>query len=159
MKKKTLIRLLIIVLCLPIILFTVMSAMSKPPGNLGVVDGQLAPCPDSPNCVSTQAKDEEHGIKPIQYEGDTAAVQQLLKESLNERPRTKIVTEKENYLHAEATSLIFRFVDDVEFWIDEEHKLIHFRSASRVGRSDLGVNRQRMESLRETINRKLDSLQ
>lgn len=159
MKKKTLIRLLIIVLCLPIILFAVMSAMSKPPANLGVVDGQLAPCPDSPNCVSTQAEDEEHGIDPIHYEGDTATVQQLLKESLSERPRTKIVTEKENYLHAEVTSLIFRFVDDVEFWIDEEHKLIHFRSASRVGRSDLGVNRRRMESLRETINRKLDGLQ
>lgn len=159
MKKKTLIRLLIIVLCLPIILFAVMSAMSKPPANLGVVDGQLASCPDSPNCVSTQAEDEEHGIDPIHYEGDTATVQQLLKESLSERPRTKIVTEKENYLHAEVTSLIFRFVDDVEFWIDEEHKLIHFRSASRVGRSDLGVNRKRMESLRQTINRKLDGLQ
>jgi uncharacterized protein (DUF1499 family) len=66
-------------------------------------------------------------------------------------PRLKIVTESGDYLHAEATSLIFRFVDDVEFFVDREAKVIHFRSASRVGHSDLGVNRARMENIREAF--------
>ena len=67
-------------------------------------------------------------------------------------PRTQIVTDEETYIHATFTSLIFRFVDDVQFVIDDATKTIHFRSASRVGRGDMGVNRNRMEEIRTRFN-------
>ena len=67
-------------------------------------------------------------------------------------PRVEIVTKTDNYLHAEATSQLLRFVDDLEIRVDEAERLIHIRSASRVGHSDLGVNRQRVESIRKLFN-------
>jgi len=70
-------------------------------------------------------------------------------------PRTKLVEEDETYLHYEVTSLLFRFVDDVEFLFDDDTKTIHFRSASRTGYGDLGVNRTRMEQLRSLSERQL----
>ncbi len=71
---------------------------------------------------------------------------------MSELPRTKIITESENYLHVECTSFLFRFVDDLEILLDDQQKLIHFRSASRVGYSDLGVNRQRVELIKEKLS-------
>ena len=68
-------------------------------------------------------------------------------------PRTQVVSHTNEYIHAECTSLIFRFVDDVEFLLDEEKYLIHVRSASRVGYSDLGVNRKRIETIRQQFQR------
>jgi uncharacterized protein (DUF1499 family) len=66
-------------------------------------------------------------------------------------PRTRVVSEEANYLHAEFTSRLFRFVDDVEFHVDENAGLIQFRSASRAGRNDFGVNRARMEQIRAAL--------
>lgn len=79
--------------------------------------------------------------------GDSADVLSRLRAVVSAIPRAKIVTADENYLHVEFTSALFRFVDDVEFFVDREQRVIHFRSASRVGRSDLGVNRQRMQAI------------
>ena len=124
---------------------------SKRPTNLGVKEGKLAACPASPNCVSTQAADAEHRIDAIRYEGSQADALAKLKRAIATLPRAAIVTESADYLHVECTSLIFRFVDDVEFWIDEPSRTIHFRSASRVGHSDFGVNRQRMEAIRRAF--------
>ena len=112
----------------------------------------FAPCPDSPNCVSTQATDAEHGIAPIAYSGDTAATTARLVEIVNSLPRSTIVATTDNYLHAEFRSRIFRFVDDVEFFVDADSGTIQFRSASRTGYSDLGVNRKRMEEIRQLFN-------
>lgn len=137
-----------LVALVPIVFFYAMSFLARRPGNLGVKDGKLAPCPASPNCVSTQADDPQHRIDPIHYTGTLADARARLKQALAALPRTTIVTETADYLHVECTSLIFRFVDDVEFWIDEPNQTIHFRSASRVGHSDLGVNRTRMEAIR-----------
>jgi uncharacterized protein (DUF1499 family) len=125
-----------------------MSLFSSKPSNLGVTDGRLAPCPSSPNCVSTQATDAEHQMEPIPFTGTSDQAMQRIKDVIAKMPRTEIVTVEDNYLHAEFRSAIFRFVDDVEFMVDPEAQLIHFRSASRVGHSDLGVNRRRMEKLR-----------
>ena len=108
----------------------------------------LKACPKSPNCVSSQAVDPEHTIGPLVYSDSRAEAYTRLKKVLGEMKRTNIVAEKEDYLHAEATSLIFRFVDDVEFYFPATEKLIHVRSASRVGQSDLGVNRKRVEEIR-----------
>ncbi|MDF0673811.1 MAG: DUF1499 domain-containing protein [Nitrospira sp.] len=115
----------------------------------------LSPCPSSPNCVSTHATDESHAIAPFQYTKSRAEAKEALKAVLTTLPRTKLVDEDESYLHYEFTSLLLRFVDDVEFLFDETTKTIHFRSASRTGYSDFGVNRKRMEQVRVLVGGKL----
>ena len=117
------------------------------PNNLGVQNGELAACPPSPNCVSTQAEREEQKLQPLKQVGSTDEVSTALKAAINDMPRSNVVTEDASYFHIEYTSLICRYVDDLEIWIDDENQLIHARSASRVGYSDLGVNRKRVEDL------------
>jgi uncharacterized protein (DUF1499 family) len=133
------------VVLLPVVGLALLSVFSRRPANLGVVDGRLAPCPDSPNCVSTQADDPGHRMEPIAWSGSSREAMQKIKAVVATRLRAKIVTERDHYLHVEFRSALFRFVDDVEFLVDEKAGQIHFRSASRAGRSDLGVNRRRME--------------
>ncbi len=116
---------------------------------LGVVDGRLAACPASPNCVSSQAdpQDLKHYIAPLVYQGDRASAREKLITLLEGQKRVTLVVQTENYLRAEFRSLIFRFVDDVEFYLGDEGQ-IDVRSAARTGYSDLGVNRKRIEKLR-----------
>lgn len=109
--------------------------------------GRLAPCPRTPNCVSTQAPAGSKHMDPIPYTGPLAPARAKLLEVLHRHPRTRIVSEEADYLKAECRSEIFRFVDDVEFVFDDDAKHIHFRSASRLGRKDFGVNRKRMEEI------------
>lgn len=134
------------------IVVSVLKLMAPRPNHLGVKDGRLAPCPASPNCVSTQADNDAHRIEPLRFTGSPSLALFRLKTVLSRQPRMKIVAETDNYLHVEATSLVFRFVDDVEFLIDEKAGVIHFRSASRIGYSDLGANRARMERIRAAWN-------
>ena len=109
---------------------------------------RLAPCPRTPNCVSTQAPaGSSQRMDPIPYTGSRDQARARLVDVLRNHPRTRIVREEPDSLKAECRSLIFRFVDDVEFVFDDKAKRIHFRSASRLGRSDFGVNRKRMEEL------------
>ena len=112
-------------------------------------------CPSSPNCVSTQAHDAGHAIAPFRYGKSRAEAKEALKDAIRSMPRTKLVEEDETYLHYEVTSLLFRFVDDVEFLFDDDTKIIHFRSASRTGYGDLGVNRTRMEQVRTLVAQRL----
>lgn len=114
----------------------------------GMQNSRLKPCPDSPNCVSSFETDPSHYVEPLRYNGAIADARQKLLSILNSTKRVKVVISEENYIHAEFTSLIFRFVDDVEFYLDENEPVIHVRSASRVGYSDLGANRKRMEAIR-----------
>jgi uncharacterized protein (DUF1499 family) len=109
---------------------------------------RLAPCPRTPNCVSTQAPAGPQRLEPIPYIGPLAAARDRMLKILRDRPRTTIVREEADYLKAECRSLLLRFVDDVEILFDDDAKRVHFRSASRVGRSDFGVNRNRMEEIR-----------
>jgi uncharacterized protein (DUF1499 family) len=92
-------------------------------------------------------------MEPIPFAGSPDEMMQRIKAVIAEMTQTKIVTTERNYLHAEFRSALFRFVDDVEFLIDPESQLVHFRSASRAGHSDLGVNRRRMEEIRETFGK------
>jgi uncharacterized protein (DUF1499 family) len=108
----------------------------------------LRPCPSSPNCVSTQAQDVGHAIAPFRYRKSRAEAKEALKEVIGSLPRVKLVAEDESYLHYEFASRLIRFVDDVEFLFDDGTKTIHFRSASRTGYGDFGVNRRRMEEIR-----------
>jgi len=130
-------------------LFFALALMNQPPGALGIADGQLAACPNSPNCVSTFSLSSEHQMDPIPFRGSTDQLVEKLKSIVGQLPRTRVVHQTHNYLHVECRSFWFGFVDDVEFLIDAEQKLIQFRSASRVGYSDLGVNRRRMETLQK----------
>jgi uncharacterized protein (DUF1499 family) len=115
----------------------------------------LGSCPSSPNCVSTQAQDEGHSIAPFRYRKSRAEAKEVLKEVIRSLPRMQLVEEDEAYLHYEATSLLLRFVDDVEFLFDDDSKTIHFRSSSRTGYGDLGVNRKRMEQVRALVEQRL----
>lgn len=114
---------------------------------------KLALCPKSPNCVSSQAVDADHYIAPLKITGKPEEAWAALKQALTGESRTVITETTDNFLHAEATSLVFRFVDDIHAILDIDAKVIHIRSASRVGFSDLGVNRKRMEKLRLQLQR------
>ncbi|MCY7273575.1 MAG: DUF1499 domain-containing protein [Phormidesmis sp. CAN_BIN44] len=121
------------------------------PTNLGVQNGALAACPDSPNCVNSFSTDAEHKIDPIRFTSSPDKAFADLKQTVQSMPRTKIVTENETYLYAEFASNLMGFVDDVEFYLDKTAGVIHVRSASRLGQSDLGVNRQRVEAIRGAL--------
>jgi len=116
-------------------------------------DGPLTPCPTTPNCVSSQASatDTTHHIPPLAFRTDAARAWGALKETVGSAERAQIIEERSGYLRAEFTSRVLGFVDDVEFQLDAPAKRIHVRSASRLGRSDLGVNRARIESLRAQL--------
>ena len=117
------------------------------PRSLGVRDGRLQPCPDSPNCVSSQAQDRAH-IEPLAFADTPQAARERLESILAGMPRVIIVESTPQYLRAEAASRVFGFVDDLEFHIDAVSRLVHVRSAARLGYSDFGVNRRRIEALR-----------
>jgi uncharacterized protein (DUF1499 family) len=155
MKKRITIVALIVIL-LPIAGLSVMSIFSRRPTNLGVTDGLLAPCPSSPNSVSTQATAEQHRMEPIPFDGSSEEAIERLKTVIEAESRARVVTERPDYIHAEFTSALFRFVDDVEFYVDDENNVIHFRSASRAGYSDLGVNRKRMNAIRSKFEQVSD---
>jgi len=122
--------------------------MASPvPDNLGVRNGRLAPCPDSPNCVSTRATDSRHAIEAIPFSGDTAVVREQLLAILEQSPQATIRTTESHYIHAEFRSRLWGFIDDVEFQLDEATGLIHFRSAARLGYGDMGVNRARLTAI------------
>ncbi len=123
---------------------------SKPPSNLGVHNGKLTECPSSPNCVASSTNSESHRMEPISFSGTSSEATEKLKQTIQQVfSRANLVQEKPGYLRYEFTSLIFRFVDDVEFFVDDEAKQIDFRSASRVGHSDMGVNRRRMNKIKQ----------
>ena len=119
---------------------------------IGLDSGSLSPCPTSPNCVVSQNSDEEHTIDPIAYKGDLATAKETLLKVLSVVPRTEVIEDTDNYIHTESTSRLFKFVDDAEFYFPEDASIIQVRSASRVGESDLGVNRRRIEQIRLAIN-------
>ncbi|SDW33481.1 DUF1499 domain-containing protein [Marinobacter mobilis] len=124
---------------------------SQPPAGLGVqADGRLRLCPDRPNCVSSydSADDKAHYIEP--FVGGAAAWSSLT-HVIGAQSSLTIVARQEYYLRAEATTRVLRFVDDLEFLFQPAQGLIHVRSASRVGYSDFGVNRERLERIRQQL--------
>ncbi|MFO1323873.1 MAG: DUF1499 domain-containing protein [Burkholderiales bacterium] len=119
-----------------------------PPTDLGVRDGRLAPCPAKPNCVSSQATDDEHRIAPIAFRGSASDAIVRLAGVIAAQDGATIVKRGDAYVYATFTTPIMGFVDDVEFSVDPARHVIDVRSASRLGHSDLGVNRKRIEQLR-----------
>lgn len=111
----------------------------------------LKPCPDKPNCVSSFATLSQH-IEGLTYSGDAALAMQRLRKVTLAQPRMELIEAQEGYLHFVQTSLIMRFKDDLEFVQDHAAHIFHVRSASRVGHSDFGVNRKRVELIRQAFN-------
>lgn len=124
------------------------------PSNIGVKEGRLAACPKSPNCVVSQGQaDAEHAIAPFTYSGEAADAMNVLRQVVAAQAGSEIVEQTDNYLYAEFTSGLMGFVDDVEFYFPaDEPGTIHVRSASRLGESDLGVNRKRVEAIRAAFS-------
>ena len=119
------------------------------PQNIGVNEGHLTSCPDSPNCISTRNSDALHKVEPFPIKGSAEASLAIIRSIVKDWPRTEVVVDKGRYLHVEFTSKLMRFVDDVEFFATEPGSEIEIRSASRIGRKDFGVNRERIESIRK----------
>ncbi|MGD1937419.1 MAG: DUF1499 domain-containing protein [Cyanophyceae cyanobacterium] len=120
------------------------------PDNLGSTDGTLQPCPNSPNCVNSQTNitDTEHAIAPLSFTGSADEAFAALVTVVKAQEGATVITEEADYLYAEFQTSLMGYVDDVEFALSREENLIHVRSASRLGQSDLGLNRQRVETLR-----------
>ena len=121
---------------------------------LGLEAGRFEACPDKPNCVSSQAQDEAHFIEPIVFNGTQAEAQAHLLKVLQAQANVKVTQTQADYIRSEFTSSLLRFVDDVEFYFpatESNTTLIQVRSASRLGYSDLGVNRKRVEKIRQQL--------
>jgi uncharacterized protein (DUF1499 family) len=121
------------------------------PDDLGVHDGRLAPPKRTPNNVNSQVDrnaDPEHYIEPLHYTGDARLAWAALTRAVDNTQGVKVVKSEANYLYAEFSTKLMGFVDDTEFLLDEKAGVIQVRSASRLGRSDFGVNRERIESIR-----------
>lgn len=134
-------------------LFFICACTGTRPADLGAQNGRLRPCPDRPNCVSSQSENPKHAISPLSYQGTRVDASARLLKLLKTMPRVRIVTATPDYIHAEFLSRVFHFVDDVEFVFDATDNTIHIRSASRLGYSDFGVNRKRVETIREALEK------
>ncbi len=134
----------------PLFYLIVMTLSTVPQAN-STTEKQLPSCPNSPNCVSSQATDADHFIAPFKITANVEQTWAALKKALVSQSRTAITNETADTLHAQATSLVFRFVDDIDVMLAADAKLIHIRSASRTGYRDFGVNRKRVEMLRAQL--------
>ena len=109
----------------------------------------ITPCSSKPNCVSSIERDLKHFIGPLRYKGSLENAKHRLMKILDSLKRTHIVAIEDFFVKAISESLIFGFIDDLSFQFDDFNKLVHVKSASRSGYSDLGVNRRRIEKIRK----------
>lgn len=138
----------VVLFCFILVLFFTRNFPPKKPASVGVQAGSLALCGNKPNCVCSIDNRPNHMISPLDWSGSEPMGIEKIETLVNSYPRTKVISKSGNYLHAEFRTLIFGYVDDVEFLVDVNAKKIHIRSASRLGYSDLGANLSRVEILR-----------
>lgn len=124
------------------------AAASERPVDLAPTREHFAQCPDSPNCVSSLAERRDHRVNAIQFSGSAKDAKARLRQVVEGMSGAHVLRDEGNYLYAEYRTLVFGFVDDVEFLVDEPAGVILVRSASRLGYSDLGANRRRVEAIR-----------
>jgi uncharacterized protein (DUF1499 family) len=137
-----------IVLAMPLF-----SCAGSRPTNLGIRESRLAACPASPNCVSSDANDSEHFTAAFVLAAPPVEAWRAMRATVAGLPRTRIVTETGDYIHAECSSAFFGFVDDLELHLRASQGIVAIRSASRLGQSDFGVNRKRVENLRSLLTK------
>lgn len=124
---------------------------SPPPRTLGISQGQLYPCPASPNCVCSESNSQNDAGSIPPLPAPSSAPLQTLKATLKSIGGNQLVSESSNYLHYTFTTPLWGFIDDVEFRLDASNQWFHVRSASRIGYSDLGTNRKRIEMIRSRL--------
>jgi len=128
-------------------LFFLSTGIAKP-----IVTMKFSPCPQTPNCVSTQSHSAAQRVTPLPYKGSIDAAKKRIKAVILSFPKTKLIHETQNSLHIEFRTTLFKFVDDVEVYIDNQEHVIHFKSSSRLGYWDFGVNRRRIEAIKQKFN-------
>lgn len=142
-KSSSLLAIIIFLVVLVLIGLSVASRYRKPLS--GLVDGRLHPCPPKPNCICSEYAGQSP-YRAIEFSTQPEEAWEKAVQAIGSL-QGKVLEERDNYLHAVFTSRVFRFVDDLELRMDEQERVIHYRSASRTGYSDLGVNRKRVETL------------
>lgn len=145
----------IISLLLGLTLLALLVKNNITPSNLGETNGSLAQLPRTPNAISSQTSDTQKKVDPFPFNQNLSVSKNSLKLILEDFEGIKIVSEGKNYIHALSTSKTMRFHDDIEFFFDERSKVVHFRSASRIGFSDLDVNRKRYELFKKAYIKRL----
>jgi len=140
---------LFIILGVLIVLFLLMySKNTQSPANLGVKHGKLAPLSNKPNCVSTQTTIGEKKVIPLPFKENLVKSREEILNIIKSFPNTSIIEMKDDYIYVLFTSSTMKYNDDVEFYFDINDKVIHFRSAARVGYSDMGTNRKRYNNIK-----------
>lgn len=134
-----------------VLVMSLFSCAGARPSNLGVKNSRLTACPSSPNCVSSDDADPGHRISPLELTMPAGEAWRAVRSTVAGLPRTKIVTQTDDYLHAECSSAFFGFVDDLELHLRPADHSIAARSAARLGHGDFGVNRRRIENLRSSL--------
>ena len=142
------------IVALFLILMSAVACASHAQESRSKTPADLAPCPNSPNCVSTKSKDPDHAMPPLPYLKSGRESMDRLLEIVRSMKRATIVSVTPSYLHVEFRSALFRFVDDLEFVLEDSARLIHFRSASRTGYYDFGVNRSRIKEISDRYLRR-----
>ncbi len=130
-------------------------ASTKAAANVGADKTALADCPKSPNCQSSLATRESQRVAPIAFTGPAEQVIDKLAAIIDAEPRSTIEAVQADYLHATFKTRLIGYTDDVEFRFSEDKSVLNIRSASRIGKSDLGANLKRIEHLRAVLNGKL----
>jgi len=146
---KALLILVVGIILLTCLVMTALSCTARPP-KAGLLEGRLRPCPGKPNCICSEDEKTDAWVEPLTFQGPPARAWGRLKAALQEIGGT-IQRQNDQYIWATFSTRVFRFVDDVEFRMVTDENTIHVRSASRVGYSDLGLNKRRMERLRSTF--------
>lgn len=114
----------------------------------------LKPCPDSPNCVcSMHSDDKKHFIEPILPKENISEVRLAIEKFLKSDGNISIAQSTQEYIHAAFKVPFTSFIDDVEFYFPSNENIVHVRSASRKGYSDLGVNKARVNRLKKFLKK------
>lgn len=132
-----------------IIAIAMMAKNGKKPKNLGLIGGRFKPLSSKPNGVSSQAEDKAKKVAPLTFFETISDTKEKIKKACEAYGGQTLCEETENYLHFVFTTETMKFKDDVEFYIDEKNHQVHYRSASRVGYSDMGVNKKRYEAIQK----------
>jgi len=135
----------IVVLC--VLAFVLIYKQNSSAPKLGVRDGQLMPLSSKPNCVSSQTTLKEKFVAPLHFKDSSEATITALKAAVAAYGPHEIMDETANYLYVIFTTPLMKYRDDVEFYLDETTQKVHFRSSSRAGYSDMGLNKKRYHAL------------
>ncbi len=142
-------KILVVVLVLIALLVLSMTIKNmKIPAGLGVNGGRLAPMPKSPNAVSSQTEDPEKRVDPFPFKANLADSVEAVLKALDSYGNITVIEKKQDYIHAVSTTPTMHYHDDIEFYFNQADGIVEFRSGSRIGHSDMGLNRERYEALK-----------